>query len=194
MFCSLIKNIQNIYNSLEEKLYIKMHPEKLASGFMKNTNVFNIKRGGSYKNMKVRDVMTKSVATVSPDTTIKEAAQMMQQHNVGSIPVVDTTGLVGIVTDRDIVVRNIAHGQDPISTPVRNIMTSQVMTATPEEDVQAISQKMSTQQIRRVPVVENKQLVGMVSLGDIATTGTTNMEASEALTEISKPSKPLNKC
>ncbi|MDD4295360.1 MAG: CBS domain-containing protein [Ruminiclostridium sp.] len=144
--------------------------------------------------MKVRDVMTKSVATVSPDTTIKEAAQMMQQHNVGSIPVVDNTGLVGIVTDRDIVVRNIAHGQDPISTPVKNIMTSQVMTATPEEDVQAISQKMSTQQIRRVPVVENKQLVGMVSLGDIATTGTTNMEASEALTEISKPSKPLNKC
>ncbi|NLO39946.1 MAG: CBS domain-containing protein [Ruminiclostridium sp.] len=141
--------------------------------------------------MKVRDVMTKSVATIRPEATIKEAASIMQQHNVGSIPVVDTNGLVGIVTDRDIVVRNIAAGQDPQSTPVKNVMTSQVTTVTPDEDVHAISQMMSTRQIRRVPVVENQRLVGMVSLGDIATTGATNMEASEALTEISKPSKPL---
>lgn len=141
--------------------------------------------------MKVRDVMTKSVATIRPDATIKEAASIMQQHNVGSIPVVDTNGLVGIVTDRDIVVRNIAAGQDPQSTPVKNVMTSQVTTVTPDEDVHNISQMMSTRQIRRVPVVENQKLVGMVSLGDIATTGVTNMEASEALTEISKPSKPL---
>jgi CBS domain-containing protein len=141
--------------------------------------------------MKVRDVMTKSVATIRPDATIKDAAQLMQQHNVGSLPVVDSNGLVGIVTDRDIVVRNIAAGQDPMSTPVKNVMTSQVTTVTPEEDVHAISRMMSTRQIRRVPVVENQRLVGMVSLGDIATTGMTNMEASEALTEISKPSKPL---
>jgi CBS domain-containing protein len=141
--------------------------------------------------MKVRDVMTKSVATIRPEATIKDAASIMQQHNVGSIPVVDTNGLVGIVTDRDIVVRNIAAGQDPQSTLVKNVMTSQVTTVTPDEDVHAISQMMSTRQIRRVPVVENQRLVGMVSLGDIATTGATNMEASEALTEISKPSKPL---
>ncbi len=142
--------------------------------------------------MKVRDVMTKSVATIRPDATIKDAAQMMQQHNVGSIPVVDSNGLQGIVTDRDIVLRNIASGQDPMSTPVKNIMTSQITTVTPEEDVHAISQMMASRQIRRVPVIENQKLVGMVSLGDIATTGKTNMEASEALTEISKPSKPLN--
>jgi len=145
------------------------------------------------KDMKVRDVMTKSVVTVSPDDTIKNAAEIMQRHNIGSVPVVDNTGLVGILTDRDIVVRNIAQGQDPFSTPVKNIMTSQVMTANPEEDVHSVSKKMSTQQIRRVPVVENQKVVGMVSLGDIATTGLTNMEASEALAEISKPSKPLNK-
>lgn len=142
--------------------------------------------------MKVRDVMTKAVATIGPDATIKEAAQTMQQHNVGSIPVVDTNGLVGIVTDRDIVIRNIAQGQDPMSTPIKNVMTSQVTTVTPEEDVQSISQMMASRQIRRVPVIENQKLIGMVSLGDIATTGMTNMEASEALTEISKPSKPLN--
>jgi CBS domain-containing protein len=144
------------------------------------------------ENMKVRDIMTKSVATISPEATIKDAAQMMQRHNVGSIPVVDTNGLVGIVTDRDIVVRNIASGQDPSSTPIKNVMTSQVTTVTPDEDVNKITQMMSSRQIRRVPVVENQKLVGMVSLGDLATTGMTNMEASEALAEISKPSKPLN--
>jgi CBS domain-containing protein len=137
------------------------------------------------ENMKVRDIMTKSVATISPEATIKDAAQMMQRHNVGSIPVVDTNGLVGIVTDRDIVVRNIASGQDPSSTPIKNVMTSQVTTVTPDEDVNKITQMMSSRQIRRVPVVENQKLVGMVSLGDLATTGMTNMEASEALAEIS---------
>ncbi|NLK68126.1 MAG: CBS domain-containing protein [Clostridiaceae bacterium] len=143
--------------------------------------------------MKVRDVMTKSIATIEPDATIKDAASIMQQYNVGSIPVVDNNGLVGIVTDRDIVVRNIASGQDPFSTPVRNIMTSQVTTVTPEEDLTSIVEVMSTRQVRRLPVVEGQKLVGMVSLGDIATTGKTNMEASEALCEISKPSKPLKK-
>ena len=142
--------------------------------------------------MKVRDIMTKSVATISPEATIKDAAQMMQRHNVGSIPVVDTNGLVGIVTDRDIVVRNIASGQDPSSTPIKNVMTSQVTTVTPDEDVNKITQMMSSRQIRRVPVVEYLKLVGMVSLGDLATTGMTSMEASEALAEISKTSKPLN--
>lgn len=71
-------------------------------------------------------------------------------------------------------------------------MTSQVTTVTPDEDVNKITQMMSSRQIRRVPVVENQKLVGMVSLGDLATTGMTSMEASEALAEISKPSKPLN--
>ncbi len=142
--------------------------------------------------MKVKDVMTRSITTIEPDATIKDAASIMQQYNIGSIPVVDNNGLVGIVTDRDIVVRNIASDQDPFSTPVRNIMTSQVTTVTPEEDVKSISEIMSKRQVRRLPVVENQNLVGMVSLGDIATTGKSNMEASEALCEISKPSKPFN--
>jgi len=143
--------------------------------------------------MKVRDVMTKSVVTVNPEATIKEVAELMQKHNVGAIPVVDQSGLKGIVTDRDLVVRNIASGKDPFSTPVKEIMTSQVTTVTPDEDVQSIAKIMASRQIRRVPVVENQQLIGMVSLGDIATTGRPEltMEASEALSEISKPSKPL---
>jgi len=137
--------------------------------------------------------MTKSVVTVNPEATIKEVAELMQKHNVGAIPVVDQSGLKGIVTDRDLVVRNIASGKDPFSTPVKEIMTSQVTTVTPDEDVQSIAKIMASRQIRRVPVVENQQLIGMVSLGDIATTGRPEltMEASEALSEISKPSKPL---
>ena len=89
--------------------------------------------------MKVRDVMTKSVVTVNPEATIKEVAELMQKHNVGAIPVVDQSGLKGIVTDRDLVVRNIASGKDPFSTPVKEIMTSQVTTVTPDEDVQSIA-------------------------------------------------------
>jgi CBS domain-containing protein len=145
--------------------------------------------------MKVRDIMTKEVAYINPDSKITEAAQLMQKHNVGSIPVCDQSGVIGIVTDRDIVVRNIAHGKNPQDTPVRDVMTGQVNTASPDMDVDDVTRMMSMHKIRRVPVVENNQLVGMVALGDIATENKFNFEASEALSEISTPAKPeqLNK-
>jgi len=134
--------------------------------------------------------MTKSVAYVEPNTSVVEAAQLMQKHNVGSIPVYDQ-GVVGIVTDRDIVVRNVAHGKIPKDTKVQDVMTSQVVSVSPEMDVEEVSKLMANQQIRRVPVVENNQIVGMLSLGDIATDTRLDMEASEALCEISKPAKPF---
>ncbi|HHV30675.1 CBS domain-containing protein [Acetivibrio mesophilus] len=140
--------------------------------------------------MKVKDKMTKSVAYVEPNTSVVEAAQLMQKHNVGSIPVYDQ-GVVGIVTDRDIVVRNVAHGKIPKDTKVQDVMTSQVVSVSPEMDVEEVSKLMANQQIRRVPVVENNQIVGMLSLGDIATDTRLDMEASEALCEISKPAKPF---
>jgi len=140
--------------------------------------------------LKVKDKMTKSVAYVAPDTSVVEAAQLMQKHNVGSIPVYDQ-GVVGIVTDRDIVVRNVAHGKIPKDTKVQDVMTSQVTTVSPEMDVDEVTKLMANQQIRRVPVVENNQIVGMLSLGDIASDTRLEMEASEALCEISKPAKPF---
>ncbi len=140
--------------------------------------------------LKVKDKMTKSVAYVEPNTSVVEAAQLMQKHNVGSIPVYDQ-GVVGIVTDRDIVVRNVAHGKIPKDTKVQDVMTSQVVSVSPEMDVEEVSKLMANQQIRRVPVVENNQIVGMLSLGDIATDTRLDMEASEALCEISKPAKPF---
>lgn len=140
--------------------------------------------------MKVKDVMTRSVAYINPKATITEAAQLMQKHNIGSIPVCDASGVIGIVTDRDIVVRNVAHGTDPAKLTVQDVMTSQVTTTTPDTDMDQVSQLMSTQRIRRLPVMDKNQLVGIVSLGDMATDGVWDMEAAATLSEISKPSKP----
>ena len=140
--------------------------------------------------MKVKDIMTKNVAYVNPMSTVVDAARLMQKHNVGSIPVCDQNGVIGIVTDRDIVVRNVAHGNNPQSTAVKDVMTSQVVTATLDMDVKDVSEIMSKQQVRRLPVVENNMLVGIVALGDVAADTRFDMEASEALSEISRPAKP----
>lgn len=140
--------------------------------------------------MKVKDIMTKNVAYINPMSNVIEAAQLMQKHNVGSIPVCDQSGVIGIVTDRDIVVRNVAHAKNPANTSVKDVMTASVSTVTPDMDINDASAIMSSNQIRRVPVVENNMLVGMLALGDIATRPQFDTEASEALTEISKPSRP----
>ncbi len=140
--------------------------------------------------LKVKDIMTKNIAYVNPMSTVTEAAQLMQKHNVGSIPVCDQSGVVGIVTDRDIVVRNVAHGTNPQSTSVKDVMTTGVTSVSPETDINEASRIMSNSQIRRLPVVDKNMIVGMVSLGDFATNTKADMEASEALSEISKPSKP----
>lgn len=139
--------------------------------------------------MRVREIMTKNVAYVNPDSAVTDAARLMQQHNVGAIPVCDQTGVVGLVTDRDIVVRNVAHGVNPSETKVRDVMTGDVTTVSPDAGIEEVSNMMARNQIRRVPVVENSKLVGMLSLGDLATEPLYNVEASDALTEISKPNR-----
>lgn len=141
-------------------------------------------------NLKAKDIMTKNVAFVNPMSTVIEAAQLMQKHNVGSIPVCDQNGITGILTDRDIVVRNVAHGNDSQNTLVKDIMTSNVTAAAPDMEVEDVSELMAEYQIRRIPVVENNKILGMVSLGDIAADSRFDFEAAEALTEISKPAKP----
>lgn len=140
--------------------------------------------------MKVKDVMTKNVAYVNPAATVVETAQLMQQHNVGSIPVCDQSGVVGIITDRDIVVRSIANFKNPQQTPVTEIMTTGVATVTPDMDMKEVTKKMASSQIRRVPVVENNSLVGIVALGDVAVDAKYDTEVAETLVNISKPAKP----
>jgi CBS domain-containing protein len=140
--------------------------------------------------LKIRDIMTHRVAFVNPQTTVVEAAQLMQKHDVGAIPVCEGEKILGIVTDRDIVVRNIAHGKDPHSTPVREVMTTDVKSVTPEMNLSQAAGIMADQQIRRLPVLENERLVGMVSLGDLATKAKFDVEISQALGDISFPSEP----
>ncbi|NLI37953.1 MAG: CBS domain-containing protein [Clostridiaceae bacterium] len=140
--------------------------------------------------MKVKDVMTRNVAYINPASTVVEAAQLMQKHNVGSVPVCDENGIIGIVTDRDIIVRNIAHGKDPHQTPVKDVMTSEVTSVDPETEIRDVFGIMSEKKIRRIPVVENNQLVGIVALGDVATSAKQDVEISSTLADISSPSRP----
>ena len=140
--------------------------------------------------MKVRDIMTKNVASVNPAANVAETAKLMQQHNVGSIPVCDQSGVVGIITDRDIVVRTVANGKNPQQTPVTEIMTTGVACVTPEMDMHDVAQQMATSQIRRVPVVENNNLVGIVALGDVAVDAKYYNQVADTLENISNPSNP----
>lgn len=139
--------------------------------------------------MKVKDIMTKNVAHIRPDASVYDAAMLMRQNNIGSIPVCDRSGVVGMVTDRDIVVRNVITGSDPKSIPVSNIMTADVTTVTPDAEIDRLGDLMSCKQVRRIPVVENNALVGIVALGDLAVDKRFDVEASQALTEISRPTK-----
>lgn len=136
--------------------------------------------------MKVKDLMSTQVISVNPSTSVTETAKIMEKHDVGSVPVCEKQGVVGIVTDRDIILRNIAKGMDPGATSVREIMTEDVFTVSPDMDVDDATDLMATQQIRRLPVVENNKLVGMLALGDIAIEEDYDFEAGEALTEISE--------
>jgi CBS domain-containing protein len=117
--------------------------------------------------MKIRDVMTPNPKTVSPNDTVQTAAQVMQAEDTGAVPVVNNGQVLAVVTDRDIVVRVVAEGGS-FSSPVGAIATKSVVCATPDMSTREASDLMSEHQIRRLPVVENERLVGIVSLGDLA--------------------------
>ena len=118
---------------------------------------------------KVGDVMTGRPRAVTPETPLTEVAQMMETEDVGSIPVVDNDRLVGIVTDRDIVVRAIAKGKDPKGMPASAVSTRELVTVRPEDDLSDALELMVRHQVRRLAVMgEDEQLVGMVSQADVA--------------------------
>lgn len=135
--------------------------------------------------MKVSDVMTSSVETVSPDQTAQEAAAFMLSADTGSIPVTEGEKLVGIVTDRDIAVRGIAKGHGP-NTLVRDLMSADLICARTDDDVADVATRMSEAQVRRLPVIDaDERLCGVVSLGDLSRE-TDPSTASEALMGVSK--------
>jgi CBS domain-containing protein len=137
--------------------------------------------------MKIQDVMTPDVSFVEPGTPILEIARKMRDNDIGSTPVVENDRLVGMVTDRDIVVRVVAEGGDLAGRTARDAMSPRVLYCFDDESVEAVLENMGDQQVRRLPVVNReKRLVGVVSLGDLALSGK-RKAAGEALQEISQP-------
>ena len=139
--------------------------------------------------MQRREVMTPAPAEVSPSDTLQRAAQLMDQLNVGVLPVVEEGRLRGVLTDRDIVVRSTSVGQDPRQGRVAEVMTDEVRSLPETAEVLEALRLMQSAQIRRLPITgEGGKLVGIVSLGDLAAAGTP--EAGDALEAISTPSEP----
>jgi CBS domain-containing protein len=138
--------------------------------------------------MRIQDVMTAEVSFVRPDTPILEIARKMRDGDIGATPVVEDERLVGMVTDRDVVVRVVAEGGDVRTMTARDAMSPGILYCFVDDSVEAVLENMGDQQIRRLPVVDReKRLVGVVSLGDLALSGK-RKAAGEALQEISQPS------
>ena len=139
--------------------------------------------------MNIRDVMTPNPRTVAPDESIQNTARIMRDEDTGVVPVVENGRTVGLVTDRDIVVRAVADGGQ-WDRPIREICTGAVVSASPDMSTREAAQLMSDHQVRRLPVVENERLVGIVSIGDLAVkegkdgrTGDTLQAISEGVKE-----------
>lgn len=135
--------------------------------------------------MNIRDVMTPNPRTVAPNDSIQNAARIMRDEDTGAVPVVENGRAVGIVTDRDIVVRAVAEdGQ--LNRPVRDIVTTSIVSATPDMSTREAADLMSEYQVRRLPVVENERLVGIVSIGDLAVKEGKDARVGDTLQHISE--------
>jgi CBS domain-containing protein len=136
--------------------------------------------------MLVKDLMSTNIISVAPTESTTLAAMMLARHNIGALPICSGDGkLKGIVTDRDIVLRCVAAESSAPETKVGEIMTRSVTTVSPNDDLKEATRLMSHSQVRRLPVVEDGHLVGILSLADLARNGKYDMEASRALSEIS---------
>ncbi|HEY5809982.1 MAG TPA: CBS domain-containing protein [Povalibacter sp.] len=137
--------------------------------------------------MKVREAMTRDVRLVRPDQTIREAADLMAELDIGCLPVEDNDRLVGMITDRDITVRAVAEGRGA-QTLVRDVMSTDVKYCYDDQSIDEVTDNMAAIRVRRLPVVSrSKRLVGILSLGDLAIDEHAQDEAGEALCGISRP-------
>ena len=135
--------------------------------------------------MKLREIMTRQVVRIHPEESVAVAARTLAHYNIGALPVCAADGkLCGMVTDRDLVIRCLASGKSPERTAVREVMTGRVVSASPDMDAAVAAHLMGRQQVRRLPVVENGRLCGIVSLGDLANREACNPDAADALGDI----------
>ncbi|HEX6597983.1 MAG TPA: CBS domain-containing protein [Gemmatimonadaceae bacterium] len=144
--------------------------------------------------MNISELMSKDPRTVTPDTPVSEAAQLMKEEDIGMVPVIERVGgaetrgrLVGVITDRDIAIRTVAEGRASDS-PVRDVMSSGVRTATPDDSVESVMELMGREQVRRVPIVDERgSLVGVVSQADLARKAKNEGHVERTVEQISQP-------
>ena len=138
--------------------------------------------------MKIQDVMTRDPRCVTPETSAREAAQVMKDEDVGIVPVVEGQRLIGVVTDRDLALRVVADGRDGSAT-VRDVMSSgKISTCRPDEDLDRAMETMAKEQVRRIPIVDERgSLVGIVAQADVVLKATDDRKAEKTVEQISEP-------
>lgn len=145
-------------------------------------------RGSAIARRRCSDIMTRDVRTATPDMALRDVAQMMRDGDMGSVPVVEDDRLVGIVTDRDIVVRCIAEGRSS-NTPISQAMTTEIFAVKPDDFVFEAVRLMGDKQVRRIPVIDkDRRLAGIISMADVALETEDELEIAETLEEISSGS------
>ena len=138
--------------------------------------------------MQIREIMTRDPVVTPPETTLREAAKVMRDLDSGVLPIGEDDRLLGILTDRDITIRATAEGKDPNSTPVREVMSSEVVSCFEDDDEHDAAAKMAEHQLRRLVVLDrNEHLVGIVSMGDLAVYTTDDRLAGEVTEAVSEP-------
>ncbi len=141
--------------------------------------------------MILKDVMNRQVETISPEVTLREAARKMDEINIGALLVCDGDRIIGIITDRDIVIRSVSEGLDVNTTRVRDSMTSPIVYAYDDQTVDDAVQIMEKEQVRRLPILNrDKRLVGIVSISDIATETADQKLVGEVLRKVTIATKP----
>ncbi|MCI0541497.1 MAG: CBS domain-containing protein [Verrucomicrobiales bacterium] len=138
--------------------------------------------------MKLKDILTKDPQVISPDALICEAGKMMKQYDIGMLPVCDGERLVGAITDRDLAIRAVADGDDPLRTKVKDVMTPGICWCFEDQSLEEVAELMEEKQIRRIAVLNgNKRLVGIASLGDFAVRSKDQQLTEELLERVSEP-------
>jgi CBS domain-containing protein len=139
---------------------------------------------------KCSDVMTRNPVCARPDDSVASVARLMKENDIGPVPIVEDNNskrLVGIVTDRDLAIKVVAAGRDPQTTPVREVMTTNVITCRDDDDIETALDAMSTQQLRRIPVVDDgNKLLGIIAQADIATRMDSPEKTGEVVKDISE--------
>ncbi len=141
--------------------------------------------------MNIREVMTPNPRCIAPNESIRDAALIMRDEDTGAVPVVENGRVLGMVTDRDIVIRAVADGAQ-LDRPVRDIVSSEPVCATPDMSTREASKLMAEHQIRRLPVVEGERIVGIVSLGDLAVKEGKDSRTGDTLEDISEGVKHVH--